>query len=260
MQKRRNKKDPSLLPLTEGDLHGGNKVRSSRSRARRSQGGARRVLGYSILLGLIIGGFYLGASLHSGVGYASKVYNSRQAEAEAEYEFEIELPYSQFTSLEYPLKHSRLVGLYFAASWCPMSTLPTKELDEYYGSILLPPPSDDSSPPIQRVPLSIVYVSSDASEDELLEYQRKNWISVPFDSDERTGLKKEFSVCAKRELEVLQMERKFEIPTLIILDGETHGILSTNGVEDLKEYGSNALDHWMELYTLVRALEEKYAT
>jgi hypothetical protein len=256
MQKRRNKKDPGL-PLTVGDLHGGNKARSSKSRTRRSQGGARRILGYSILLGLILGGFYLGASLHTGVGYASKVYNPRRAEAE--YEFEIKLPYSQFTSLEYPLKHSRLVGLYFAASWCPMSTQPTNELDEYFGDTLLPPPSDDLSPPIQRVPLSIVYVSSDGSEDELLKYQRANWISVPFDSDERTGLKKEFSVCAKRELEVLQMERKFEIPTLIILDSETHGILSTNGVEDLKEYGSKALDHWVELSDLVRALEEKYA-
>lgn len=140
-----------------------------------------------------------------------------------------------------------------------MSTLPTKELDEYFGDILLPPPSDDVSPPIQRVPLSIVYVSSDGSEDELLKYQRKNWISVPFDSDERTGLKKEFSVCAERELEDLQMERKFEIPTLIILDSETHGVISTNGVEDLKEYGANALDHWIELYDLVRSLEEKYA-
>jgi hypothetical protein len=171
-----------------------------------------------------------------------------------------DLPLNQYASLEYPFKHSRLVGLYFGALWCPMSSHPSNQLDQFFGDVLLPPPSSIKSPPIQRTPLSIVYVSSDKTEQQMIAYQKRNWISVPFDSDERTALKKEFSVCAERELSVLGMnERKYEIPTLVILDGETHGIITTNGVEDLEEYGSKALDHWMDLFHLIRALEDKYA-
>jgi hypothetical protein len=191
--------------------------------------------------------------------------------------------YSQFNTLQYPFQHAKLVGLYFAASWCPMSTTPSNQLDEYFGTTLLPPPTTTTAQQQQekqqqqlrrfkettsstaiatarheQASLSIVYVSSDDTQEQLLNYQKQNWIAVPFDSDERTALKKQFSVCAKKELEPLHMERKYEIPTLILLDGETRTIVTTNGVDDLKEFGAKALDHWLGLVDLVRSLDEKY--
>jgi hypothetical protein len=52
--------------------------------------------------------------------------------------------------------------------------------------------------------------------------------------------------------------RRFHIPTLMIVDAVTHGVISTNGAEDLEEYGDGVLDHWLEIQTLTRALEDKY--
>ena len=192
-----------------------------------------------------------------------------------------DLPYSQYKSLKYPFLNSKLIGLYFAASWCPISTIPSKQLDEYYNDKILLKPPPPSQPLIQKEgedttnedddtvtindtisDLSIVYISSDKSENEMNEYiNGRNWITLPFDNDnegERTLLKKQFSTCAKYEVSQLNINRKFEIPTLIIIDSETHGILTMNGIEDLNEFGSMAIEHWIGLSSLVKSLQDKY--
>ena len=174
-----------------------------------------------------------------------------------------ELPLAKFPSLTNAFAKSEIVLLYFAGSWCPMSTPITEALDDAFSgkrnTLLYPDEADSYDAAAEgRKPLSLVYVSSDRSEEEMKDYIRGGWQSIPFDSTERTELKKHFRVCAKREMEELKLERKFEIPTLMILDGHTHGIISTNGVEDIREYGDKALTHWLGMQSLIRGLEDKY--
>mmetsp|Transcript_26453 Transcript_26453/g.58000 ORF Transcript_26453/g.58000 Transcript_26453/m.58000 type:complete len:312 (+) Transcript_26453:120-1055(+) len=176
---------------------------------------------------------------------------------------ENELPLAKFSTLSHALGKADIVGLYFAASWCRMSAPITEALDEAFSgkrnTLLYPDEVETYDADAEgRKPLSIVYVSSDGSVDEMTEYIRGGWLSVPYESIERTELKKHFRVCAKRELEELGFERKFEIPTLILIDGKTHGVISTNGVEDIKEYGDKALQHWLGMKSLIGGLEDKY--
>jgi len=174
-----------------------------------------------------------------------------------------ELPLAKFPSLTDAFAKSEIVALYFAASWCPMSTPITEALDEAFSgrrnTLLYPDDMGGYDAAAEgRKPLSLVYVSSDRSDAEMTDYIRGGWQSIPYDSTERTELKKRFRVCAKRELDELGFDRKFEIPTLMILDGHTHGIISTNGVEDIREYGDKALTHWLGMQSLIRGLEDKY--
>lgn len=179
---------------------------------------------------------------------------------------EQKLPLSEFPSIQYALDHSDIVLLYFAASWCRMSTPITQLLDEKFGDILLPPvPKDATSKKVlntiqkQRRPISLVYVSSDETEEQMKNYARNHWITIPFDTDERANLKKHFQVAAKREMEELEMEQRlYEIPAIIIVSGESHNVVTTHGVGDLKEKGSEALIHWIKLLHTVKALEDKF--
>jgi hypothetical protein len=168
-----------------------------------------------------------------------------------------QLPLSQFPTLNQALEQSEMVALYFAASWCPMSTGPTNLLGDIFGGIdadVLTAQGGSS-----KSKLSIVYVSSDKSDESMQEYMKANWIGVPYESDERTALKKHFSVCAKRELGELRIERKYEIPSLFIFDGESHGLISTHGVADIQEHQNlEVLEHWKGLQRVVRGLSEKY--
>lgn len=172
--------------------------------------------------------------------------------------FENELPLSQFKSLDSVFGKSKLVALYFAASWCPMSTPITHLLEDYFTN------TNDLDEELQELiteSLSIVYVSSDETEQEFSDYILWNWSSIPFASPDRSALKRHFKTCAQREMTELGISRRsHEIPTLIVLDGETRGVLTSKGVEDLNEYknGSELLKHWLGLRDLVRAWEDKY--
>jgi len=174
---------------------------------------------------------------------------------------------SSFTSLDHALANANLVGLYFAASWCPMSTPITNKMSDIFSSgtsslqerILSPLKPHIAHENIVRKDLAIVYVSSDKSETDMKKYSKSNWINVPFDSDDRDNLKRHFRTCAQVEMEELGIERRrLEIPSLIIIDSVTHGVLSLNGKEDMLEYGDGVLDHWQQLQDLLRSLEEKY--
>jgi len=149
---------------------------------------------------------------------------------------------AKFTSLAGPLANSEIVGLFFGAGWCSMTTPITPLLMALYASV----PSGE---------LSIVYVSSDESEKQMREYIEAHgstdWISsMSFNHGDRNGLKRHFSVCAKKEIQVVLGEhakRKYEIPTLILLEGGSGRVLSYDGVKDLKtgkvRKASN-LFHW----------------
>lgn len=140
-----------------------------------------------------------------------------------------------------------------------MSTPVTEQIDELFRDVLMEPPDEDSPRNLlQRHGVSLVYVSSDRNEEEMEEYLKPNWLYVPFQSEERAALKRRFATCARRELQILGMERKHELPTLIVLSGPTQQVLTFHGVKDIEEYGINAIDHWMELEHLSAALDEKY--
>lgn len=244
MQKRRtaSAKD-ATLPLTQEDTKGPGR--------NRTKGRERMVCGptfwaVAIVLTLVALVLFLGRSVTEPSPYM-----------EEEYEEVGVLPLSEFETVNRALDNANIVALYFAASWCPMSTPITTLLEEHFSS--LPNLLYTGEETVQKKELAIVHVSSDSSESAMQNYLMPGWIAVPFDSDEKNALKKHFSVCAKSELEDLGMERKFEIPTLIILDGETRGVITTNGVHDLEHQGAKALDRWIELQSIIRGLESKYS-
>jgi hypothetical protein len=158
-------------------------------------------------------------------------------------EFYNQRPLDKFSELQYALEHSTLVLLYFAASWCPMSTPISDALDEAFGKgdMLLTRNGNKKT-------LSIVYVSSDETLEEYEEYTRKrHWLPIPFDSPERNELKRHFATCAHRELKELLFDRKHEIPTGIVIDSRTQGIITTNGADDVEGMGAGALEHWLKM-------------
>lgn len=185
-----------------------------------------------------------------------------------------------FPSLEYPFVHSEVVGLYFAASWCPQSTPVTNLIDEQFRDITIQPPHDfrdkdtnssievgvgdeqiKTEPPV-RNGFSIVYVSSDLNEHTMIEYSKPNWFVVPYSNyvNERQHLKKFYKTCARREMTELNiLHREREIPSLIILSGETRHVLTYNGIQDIQDYSVQAVDHWLELNRLNLALLDKFS-
>jgi hypothetical protein len=166
------------------------------------------------------------------------------------------LPLASFETLNHALQHAKLVGVYFAASWCPMSTPITNKMEQAFSSV--PNLLYTSGESGEKHEFAIVHVSSDTSQSTMENYLKLGWIGVPVDSPETVGLKRHFSTCAMREIKDLGIERKFQIPTLIILDGESHGIVTTNGVHDLEEEGSGALNRWLQMQNSIPELESKY--
>ena len=152
-------------------------------------------------------------------------------------------PLDQFSELKYALEHSKIVLLYFAASWCTMSTPISDALDEAFGKgdVLLTRNGKKKN-------LSIVYISSDETLEEYKEYTRKrHWLPIPFDSPEKNEIKRHFATCAQKELDELQFDRKHELPTGIVIDSRTQGIITTNGADDVDEMGAGALEHWLKM-------------
>lgn len=146
------------------------------------------------------------------------------------------------------------VALYFAASWCPMSTPVTKLLEQTFNFNAM------NKNIISDTAFQIVYVSSDRTELQAQQYGSKTWWRIPYTDaikDERTLLKRHFKTCAAVEVKPLRVHRLHEIPSLIIIDPRTHTTLTTNGVEDLKREGINALDYWTKIQHTVSGLTNK---
>jgi hypothetical protein len=260
MQKRHINRHHSddRLPLTAQDIVSSGAGTASKTRPsnrvhlrrkHRAQNRSLQITICSIAVVLFVGFILL----------ATRIITPRTDERSHLVRDESQLPLAEYKSLQYALKHSKLVGLYFAAAWCPVSTPVTERIENILGTELLPPPSvRDYHLANEKSSMSLVYVSSDRSEKAFNDYQGKNWMAVPFQSAERDDLKRHFSVCSKPEVDSLGINRKFEIPTLLIIDAETHTLITASGADDLQEYKENALDHWMDLQSLMRAMEGKY--
>ena len=153
------------------------------------------------------------------------------------------LPLSKYSELSYALENSEIVALYFAASWCGMSTPISHLLDEAFGE------SDQILTMDGRGnTLSIVYVSSDKTVGDYNDYiEGRNWIAIPYESPERTQLKEHFKTCSFPEVKELGIKREHEIPTIIVIDTSNHEILTYDGVKDMRQLEDSALDHWVDL-------------
>lgn len=164
---------------------------------------------------------------------------------------------SQYSELSFALQNSDLLAIYFAASWCPMSTPISHALDEAFGNKDILLTAEGGS----RSTLSIVYVSSDETKEEYDEYLNhgRDWIAVPFESPQISQLKRHFSTCARRELGDLGIDRKHEIPTIIVIDSQTQGIITTSGADDVDEMGYDALNHWQDLQKRIRKVSSEVA-
>ena len=142
---------------------------------------------------------------------------------------------SKFPSLVQPMATSKVMGLFFAASWCPDCTGVTPVVDEVLKG------SNSKN-------LSIVYVSSDTTESQMMNYVPIGWMTVPFGQvEERTELKREFGACAGKEAGPLSISRKFGIPTLIVVQSNSGKILTTDGVDDVMKDKGGALQKWLQM-------------
>ena len=164
------------------------------------------------------------------------------------------MPLDPFPSLRSAFKTSGadVIALYFAASWCPMSTPITNLLDDLFRDKLVSASNSDKR-------FAIVYVSSDKDSATFDAYVKPGWKTVPYaNKEERSAIKHHFRTCAKREMEEVGLAtRDYEIPNLIVLAGKSQQVLTYAGIQDVKELGDAAVDHWMELKRLQTALETK---
>ena len=177
-----------------------------------------------------------------------------------------------------------IIGLYFAASWCPMSTPTTQLLDDTFRSYLLHQPTTqpaaatvkESSLPPPSTTFKIVYVSSDETIESFQSYLRPGWDSIPYHIDnelipERDRIKQFFHTCAKREIQQvfqnhhqnhnhiqLDSERWYEIPHLIILNATVTSIslssqfinvITYHGLPHVQRYGIDAIPYWTQSFS-----------
>jgi len=166
------------------------------------------------------------------------------------------LALSSFPSLTPFLSSSKILGLYFASSWCPDCYREvTPSLNKFYHDSLLLVENE------KRL-MDIVYISSDDTIEQFSKMTNTFLRDIPFipfeNVKERSELKRYFGACAGKEYSGLScgdkgspFQRKFGIPTLILIDCEKQSILSENGIEELmmstknNNDGVNALDGWV---------------
>jgi hypothetical protein len=61
-------------------------------------------------------------------------------------------------------------------------------------------------------------------------------------------------------MENLQIDpRRFEIPTVLVIDSLTEAIISYTGIQEIDEYKDDVFDHWLGIRDLMRGLDSKYS-
>ncbi|XP_035229749.1 nucleoredoxin-like protein 2 isoform X2 [Stegodyphus dumicola] len=119
------------------------------------------------------------------------------------------------------LQGKEIIGFYFSAHWCPPCRMFTPVLADFYEEIK----END-------LPLEIIFVSSDRSEDALFDYMNEahgDWLAIPHGSPVAEQLKKKFNIQG--------------IPTLVVIkkDGS---VITTNGRSDVEKKGAAAFKEW----------------
>uniref|UniRef100_A0A7S2K259 protein-disulfide reductase n=1 Tax=Leptocylindrus danicus TaxID=163516 RepID=A0A7S2K259_9STRA len=262
------------LPITKSDLEakklGAQQTKVIRHKTRKRGPGHKRNL-LTVMMSLcviaLLGYVGLSNKLQSDEGGSAKgnptasKYDPDYAalkKAMAESEKEMTAALSRFPYVNEVLDSSELIALYFAASWCPESEPITELLADTFTPDMLGQTNNESGKSL----FEIVYVSSDDNIGQVERYisPKWKWRVVPFESEsnERTELKRYFKTCAAREASALEVDRKNGIPTLIIIDGKTHAVLTSDGVSDVREFGKEAFERWQSTMYLLRGLEGKF--
>ncbi|XP_054717777.1 nucleoredoxin-like protein 2 [Uloborus diversus] len=126
-------------------------------------------------------------------------------------------------SADEALQDKEIVAFYFSAHWCPPCRMFTPILADFYEEVR----NDD-------LPLEVIFVSSDRSEDALFDYMAEahgDWLAVPFGSNIVEQIKKKFDIRG--------------IPSLVIVkkDGT---VVTSNGRSDVEKKGAAAVKEWMK--------------
>ncbi|XP_078242321.1 nucleoredoxin-like protein 2 isoform X2 [Pogona vitticeps] len=85
---------------------------------------------------------------------------------------------------------NKVVGLYFSAAWCSLCRDFTPVLGDFYSELV-----EEADPP---APFEIVFISSDRSAEEMLEYMRDmhgGWLALPFHDPLKQSEAFPFPVC-----------------------------------------------------------------
>jgi nucleoredoxin len=142
-----------------------------------------------------------------------------------------------FPCLADSLTKAPVLGLYFAASWCP-------DCDDVTPALAKIVNNQDATEKL----VHIVYVSSDRTEKEMQDYKPSCFGAVPWDSEERSALKHHFGTCPGKEREALGMslaDRKHGIPTLILLDANSGLILTEDAAQEVQtKKPDQLLEEW----------------
>jgi len=125
-------------------------------------------------------------------------------------------------SADTAFQDKKIIGFYFSAHWCPPCRLFTPVLAEFYNDLIS-----------NGEPFEIVFVSSDKSPEELMNYLKEShgdWLAVQHGTVLAQDLKKKFQVSG--------------IPTLIIVnrDGD---LITKNGRSEVAEKGPQVFQKWL---------------
>ncbi|XP_034956221.1 nucleoredoxin-like protein 2 [Zootoca vivipara] len=121
---------------------------------------------------------------------------------------------------------NKIVGLYFSAAWCSLCRDFTPILCDFYSELV----EDAPSP----APFEIVFVSSDRSREEMVDYMQNThgeWLAVPFHDTFKHELKKRYNITA--------------IPKLVIVK-QTGEVITDKGRKQIRERGLNCFRNWLE--------------
>ncbi|KAJ3673195.1 hypothetical protein LUZ60_006569 [Juncus effusus] len=127
---------------------------------------------------------------------------------------------------------SKIIGLYFSASWCgPCRNFTPKLIETYY----------DLS---QSKPFEVIFISSDNDDESFKSYFSKMpWLAIPFsDSETRNKLSETFKIIG--------------IPTLAVIEGQNGNLVTDDSVGAVMEHGSGAYPFTHERLVELKEEEE----
>jgi thiol-disulfide isomerase/thioredoxin len=233
MQQRRR-----ALPLTGDDVAASNARRQQSKKKRKSSAAARRQL-LLLALGAVVLVLCAGYYIMKRPSANNEKHGTDDDGADVSGERFLET----FPSLK---TDKQLVALYFGSSWCPICKPVTELLEQNMFSM--------------EETVELIFVSSDRTQEEF-DKMPDGWKSVPWQSEEATLLKRHYGVCAATEVDSLQVKRRHEIPTLILLDATTpnYEVLTFKGVDDLKKEQEAAEETWLELKQMSDTMKERVA-
>ncbi|KAF7250603.1 Nucleoredoxin-like protein 2 [Varanus komodoensis] len=155
---------------------------------------------------------------------------------------------------------NKVVGLYFSAAWCSLCREFTPTLCDFYSELV-----EDAHP---AAPFEIVFISSDRSAEEMVEYMRSmhgDWLALPFHDPLKQflGLLQSWYSTAEEsgaapppspldeylpEFFQCELKKKYNItaiPKLVIVK-QTGEVITDKGRKQIRERGLNCFRNWLE--------------